>query len=304
VTVVAPLPSLDEAYEVCRQETARWAKTFYLGTLLLPAPKRRAIWAIYVWCRRTDELMDSPEAQALPPAQLLQRLDNWEERTRGFFRGQVCDGLDLVMVDTISRYPQPVQPYLDMIEGQRMDVQQHRYDDFEDLRLYCYRVAGTVGLMTQAVMGLDPAYTTAPWSARPDPTDAALALGIANQLTNILRDVGEDRGRGRIYLPQADLRRFGYSEAELMAGTVNDSWRALMAFQLERAREWFRRSEAGVRWLSADARWPVWTSLRLYRGILDVIERHDYDVFNRRAFVPTAGKLLDLPLSFLLAQVH
>ncbi len=304
MTVVAPLPSLDEAYEVCRQETARWAKTFYLGTLLLPAPKRRAIWAIYVWCRRTDELMDSPEAQALPPAQLLQRLDNWEERTRGFFRGQVCDGLDLVMVDTISRYPQPVQPYLDMIEGQRMDVQQHRYDDFEDLRLYCYRVAGTVGLMTQAVMGLDPAYTTAPWSARPDPTDAALALGIANQLTNILRDVGEDRGRGRIYLPQADLRRFGYSEAELMAGTVNDSWRALMAFQLERAREWFRRSEAGVRWLSADARWPVWTSLRLYRGILDVIERHDYDVFNRRAFVPTAGKLLDLPLSFLLAQVH
>ena len=304
MTVVAAPQSLDEAYEVCRQETARWAKTFYLGTLLLPPPKRRAIWAIYVWCRRTDELMDSPEAQALPPAQLLERLDAWEERTRGFFRGQVRDGLDLVMVDTINRYPQPVQPYLDMIDGQRMDVRQHRYDDFEDLRLYCYRVAGTVGLMTQAVMGVDPAYTTAPWSARPDPTEAALALGIANQLTNILRDVGEDCSRGRIYLPQTDLRRFGYSEAELMAGTVNDSWRALMAFQLERAREWFRRSEAGVRWLSADARWPVWTSLRLYRGILDVIERHDYDVFNRRAFVPTAGKLLDLPLSFLLAQVH
>jgi phytoene synthase len=304
VTVVAASPSLDEAYEACRRETARWAKTFYLGTLLLPPPKRRAIWAIYVWCRRTDELMDSPEAQALPAAQLLDRLQAWEERTRGFFRGQARDGLEMVMVDTISRYPQPLQPYLDMIEGQRMDVQQHRYADFDDLRLYCYRVAGTVGLMTQAVMGLDPAYTTSPWSARPDPSEAALALGIANQLTNILRDVGEDRGRGRIYLPQTDLRRFGYSEAELMAGTVNDSWRALMAFQLERAREWFRRSEAGVRWLSADARWPVWTSLRLYRGILDVIERHDYDVFNHRAFVPTAGKLLDLPWSLLEAQVH
>ena len=302
--VVAASPRLDEAYEACRRETARWAKTFYLGTLLLPPLKRRAIWAIYVWCRRTDELMDSPEAQALPADLLLERLQAWEERTRGFFRGQACDGLDLVMVDTISRYPQPLQPYLDMIDGQRMDVQQHRYADFDDLRLYCYRVAGTVGLMTQAVMGLDPAYTTAPWSSRPDPTEAALALGIANQLTNILRDVGEDRGRGRIYLPQSDLRRFGYSEADLMAGTMNDSWRALMAFQLERAREWFRRSEAGVRWLSADARWPVWTSLRLYRGILDVIERHDYDVFNRRAFVSTAGKLLDLPLSFLVAQVH
>jgi phytoene synthase len=183
-------------------------------------------------------------------------------------------------------------------------VRKQRYADFAELELYCYRVAGTVGLMTQAVMGLDPAYTTAPWSACPDPTEAAVALGIANQLTNILRDVGEDRGRGRIYLPLEDLRRFGYSEAELLAGTLNDNWRALMAFQLERARTWFARSEAGVRWLSADARWPVWTSLRLYRGILDVIERHDYDVFNHRAYVPTAGKLLDLPLSFVVAQVH
>ena len=295
---------LEEAFEICRRETARWAKTFYLGTLLLPAAKRRAIWAIYVWCRRTDELMDSVEARHIPNHELLARLDAWEERTRGLFEGKSKDGLDRVMVDTISRYPQPLQAYLDMIDGQRMDVQRHRYRSFADLELYCYRVAGTVGLMTQAVMGLDPAYTTAPWSERPDPTEAAVALGIANQLTNILRDVGEDRGRGRIYLPQEDLDRFDYSEANLLDGVINENWRALMAFQLRRAREWFARSEAGVRWLSADARWPVWTSLRMYRGILSVIERQNYDVFNRRAFVPTAGKLLDLPLSFLVAQVH
>jgi phytoene synthase len=275
-----------------------------LGTLLLPPAKRRAIWAIYVWCRRTDELMDSPAAQALPPATLLERLDAWEERTRGLFEGRVCDSFDRVMLDTIERFPQPLQAYLDMIEGQRMDVVKHRYADFSELQLYCYRVAGTVGLMTQDVMGLDPAYTTAPWSEQPDPTEAAVALGIANQLTNILRDVGEDRGRGRIYLPQEDLERFGYSEAELLAGTLNDNWRALMAFQLERARAWFARSEAGVRWLSADARWPVWASLRLYRGILAVIERHNYDVFNKRAYVPRAGKLLDLPLSFIVSQAR
>ena len=89
-----------------------------------------------------------------------------------------------------------------------------------------------------------------------------------------------------------------------MAGTVNDNWRALMAFQLQRARQWFGRSEAGVRWLAADARWPVWASLRLYRGILDVIERHDYDVFSRRAFVPTGYKFLDLPCSYLIAQLR
>jgi phytoene synthase len=295
---------LEEAYERCRQETAQWAKTFYLGTLLMPPQKRRAIWAIYVWCRRTDELMDGPQAQSLPASTLLSRLDAWEERTCGLFEGRTADDLDRVMVDTIERFPQPKQAYLDMIEGQRMDVNKHRYATFAELELYCYRVAGTVGLMSQAVMGLDPAYTSAPWSERPDPSQAAVALGIANQLTNILRDVGEDRERGRIYLPADEMAHFAYSESDLLAGRMNDNWRALMEFQLARARDWFARSEEGVRWLSADARWPVWTSLRLYRGILDVIERQDYDVFNRRAFVPTAGKLLDLPLSYVLAQVH
>ena len=298
------LPSLEQAYEDCRRETAEWAKTFYLGTLLMPPAKRRAIWAIYVWCRRTDELMDSPEAQARPVAELAERLDHWEQRTRGLFAGDVRDGLDLVMCDTLERYPQPIQPYLDMIEGMRMDLQKQRYANFAELELYCYRVAGTVGLMTQEVMGVDAAYTSAPWSERPDTSEAAVALGIANQLTNILRDVGEDRGRGRIYLPLDELAHFGYSEAELMAGVVNDNWRALMRFQLERARDWFARSESGVRWLAPDARWPVWASLRLYRGILDVIEQHGYDVFNHRAYVPRAGKLLDLPFSFLVAQAR
>ena len=295
-------PDLDAAFEACRRETAEWAKTFYIGTLLLPHEKRRAIWAIYVWCRRTDELMDSPEAQARSQEELADRLNRWELKTRDLFKGHVHDDLDAVMVDTLERFPQSIQPYLDMIEGQRMDLTWTRYPRFEDLKLYCYRVAGTVGLMTQGVMGLDQAYSSAPWSDRPDTSDAAVALGIANQLTNILRDVGEDRGRGRIYLPLEDLEYFGYSEDDLMAGRLNQAWKDLMAFQLHRAREWFDRSEAGVRWLSRDARWPVWTSLRLYRGILDVIERHDYDVFNKRAYVGKLNKLLDLPRSFVLAQ--
>ncbi|MBE9154540.1 phytoene synthase [Cyanobium sp. LEGE 06113] len=298
------LPSLAQAYEHCRQETAEWAKTFYLGTLLMPPAKRRAIWAIYVWCRRTDELMDSAEAQARSAQELAERLDAWELRTRELFNGVVHDGLDLAMQDTLERYPQPLQAYLDMIEGQRMDLSRQRYTSFAELELYCYRVAGTVGLMTQEVMGRDAAYTSAPWSAAPDTSDAAVALGIANQLTNILRDVGEDRSRGRIYLPQDELARFGYGEEQLLAGVLNDNWRALMRFQVTRARQWFARSEAGVRWLAPDARWPVWASLRLYRGILDVIEQQNYDVFNKRAYVPRTGKLLDLPLSFVVAQVR
>ena len=297
------ISQLDQAYEICRKETQQWAKTFYLGTLLLPQEKRKAIWAIYVWCRRTDEIMDSVEASTKSQDELSDNLDEWEENTKNVFKGNINSELDSVLLDTIEKYPQSIQPYLDMIDGQRMDLNKFRYKDFDELKLYCYRVAGTVGLMTQNVMGIDSAYTSAPWSAMPDPSEAAIALGIANQLTNILRDVGEDRHRGRIYLPQADIEKFNYSEEELLKGKINNQWKALMNFQLTRAREWFQKSEDGIKWLSSDARWPVWTSLRLYRGILDSIERLDYDVFNNRAFVKNSVKALEIPISFLISRI-
>ncbi len=297
------ISQLDKAYEICRKETQKWAKTFYLGTLLLPQEKRKAIWAIYVWCRRTDEIMDSAEASTKSQDELSDNLDEWEENTKNVFKGNIKSELDSVLLDTIEKYPQNIQPYLDMIDGQRMDLNKFRYKDFDELKLYCYRVAGTVGLMTQNVMGIDSAYTSAPWSAMPDPSEAAIALGIANQLTNILRDVGEDRQRGRIYLPQADIEKFNYSEEELFQGKINKQWKSLMNFQLTRAREWFEKSEDGIKWLSSDARWPVWTSLRLYRGILDSIERLDYDVFNNRAFVKNSVKALEIPISFLISRI-
>ena len=297
------ISQLDQAYEICRKETQQWAKTFYLGTLLLPREKRKAIWAIYVWCRRTDEIMDSIEASTKSQDELSDNLDEWEENTKNVFKGNIKSELDSVLLDTIEKYPQSIQPYLDMIDGQRMDLNKFRYKDFEELKLYCYRVAGTVGLMTQNVMGIDSAYTSAPWSAKPDPSEAAIALGIANQLTNILRDVGEDRQRGRIYLPQEDIEKFNYSEEKLLKGEINKQWKALMKFQLTRARDWFQKSEDGIKWLSSDARWPVWTSLRLYRGILDSIERLDYDVFNNRAFVKNSVKAFEIPISFLISRI-
>ncbi len=294
---------LNDAYEICRKETQLWAKTFYLGTLLLPYEKRRAIWAIYVWCRRTDEIMDSKEASTKSKDELSDSLNEWEENTKRIFKGEVKSDLDAVLVDTIERFPQNIDPYLDMIEGQRMDLNKFRYENFAELKLYCYRVAGTVGLMTQNVMGIDSAYTSAPWSNKPDPSEAAIALGIANQLTNILRDIGEDRQRGRIYLPQEDIKLFNYSEEELLNGVINNQWRKLMNYQLTRARDWFQKSEDGIKWLSADARWPVWTSLRLYRGILDSIERLDYDVFNNRAYVKNSVKAFEIPISFLISRM-
>ena len=294
--------NLEDAYEICRKETQQWAKTFYLGTLLLPYEKRRAIWAIYVWCRRTDELMDSSEALKKSEEELSESLNSWEENTKNIFKGIVKTDLDAVLVDTLEKYPQNIDPYLDMIAGQRMDLTKFRYKNFDELKLYCYRVAGTVGLMTQNVMGIDAFYEAASWIEVPDISEAAIALGIANQLTNILRDVGEDRQRRRIYIPLDEIKQFGYSEEELMLGKINSQWKNLMAFQLNRAREWFKVSEEGIKWLSADARWPVWTSLRLYRKILNSIENLDYDVFNNRAYVNKTIKAFEVPISFLISR--
>lgn len=298
---IQSLSSVEDAYEVCRRITAKYSKTFYTGTMLMAPAKRRAIWAIYVWCRRTDELVDGPQAQFTSE----KTLDRWEAQLESIFAGCPVDDEDLALVNTLEQFPLDIQPFRDMIAGQRMDLHRNRYETFEDLELYCYRVAGTVGLMSTTVMGIDQQLQTAPWSQQQnfDPTPQAIALGIANQLTNILRDVGEDARRGRIYLPLADLVAFDYTEADLMAGVVDDRWRAAMAFQIERARQFYAEAEGGIGLLSEDARWPVWSALALYRQILDVIEENDYDVFNKRAFVPSLRKLLTLPRTLLKARV-
>ncbi|GAC1461465.1 MAG: phytoene synthase [Chamaesiphon sp.] len=296
------LASIEDAYELCRQITAKYAKTFYLGTLLMPEAKRRAIWAIYAWCRCTDELVDGAQAAITTP----ETLERWEKQLESVFAGNPVDDSDVALVDTINRFPLDIQPFRDMIAGQRMDLHRSRYETFEELNLYCYRVAGTVGLMSTAIMGTDTSQYTAPWKRRQEiyvPTSEAIALGIANQLTNILRDVGEDARRGRIYLPLEELALFNYTEQDLIKGVVDDRWRELMRFQIQRARKFYESAEKGISALSPDARWPIWAALMLYQQILDVIEYNQYDVFRQRAYVPTRQKLLFLPIAWLRAQV-
>jgi 15-cis-phytoene synthase len=296
----APRTSLEESYEICRKITAEYSKTFYMGTMLMPPEQRRAIWAIYMWCRQTDELVDGPKAGQTT----LETLNRWEEHLESVFAGIPINDVDVALVDTLQRFPLDIQPFRDMIEGQRMDLYRSRYQSFEELRLYCYRVAGTVGLMSTAVIGTE-SLGTAPWHTTPDqpPIEEAVALGIANQLTNILRDVGEDARRGRIYIPLDELAQFDYTEADLIAGVIDDRWRALMQFQLQRARDYYTQAERGITALSRNGRWPVWASLMLYSQILDVIEENDYDVFTRRAYVPLGRKLWNLPTALLRAIV-
>jgi 15-cis-phytoene synthase len=300
--IVTTMISSEESYELCRQITAEYGKTFYLATLLMSVPKRRAIWAIYAWCRNTDELVDGADADETTPA----TLDRWEAQLEKIFRGNPTDQCDVALVDTIAKFPDlAIQPFREMIAGQRMDLRKNRYESFEELSLYCYRVAGTVGLMSNSIVGVDPRQFTAPWNCHKIdvPVEEAVALGIGKQLTNILRDVGEDAERGRIYLPLDELALFGYTEADLLNRVVNDNWRALMKFQIQRARKYYQQAESGISRLSPDVRWPVWAAFLLYQQILDSIERNDYDVFNCRAYVSTPKKLWGLPGSFIRAQV-
>lgn len=295
------LATRSEAYEICRQMTAKYAKTFYLATLLMPEAKRRAIWAIYAWCRRTDELVDGPGAGLTTP----ETLEKWEQQLESVFAGKPVDDFDVALVDTISSFPLDIQPFREMIAGQRMDLYRSRYETFEELNLYCYRVAGTVGLMSVAVIGLEPPLSKTPWEQKgmgESAIEQAIALGIAKQLTNILRDVGEDARRGRIYLPLEELALFNYTEDDLFKGVVDERWRELMRFQIHRARKFYALAEKGITALCPDARWPVWAAAMHYSRILDVIERNQYDVFRKRAYVPTPEKLLYLPVAWLRAQ--
>ncbi|PQP93818.1 phytoene synthase 2 chloroplastic-like [Prunus yedoensis var. nudiflora] len=191
---------LEEAYDRCRNICAEYAKTFYLGTLLMTEERQKAIWAIYVWCRRTDELVDGPNSVYMSS----EVLDRWEERLQDIFEGRPYDMLDAALTHTVFSFPLDIKPFRDMIEGMRMDTRKCRYQNFQELYLYCYYVAGTVGLMSVPVMGIAPDSLISAQSTY----DAALYLGIGNQLTNILRDVGEDAMRGRVYLPQDELAQW------------------------------------------------------------------------------------------------
>ncbi|MCD7451063.1 Syntaxin-like protein psy1 [Datura stramonium] len=294
-----PLPGnlglLSEAYDRCSEVCAEYAKTFYLGTMLMTPERQRAIWAIYVWCRRTDELVDGPNASHITPT----ALDRWEDRLENVFNGRPFDMLDAALSDTVSKFPVDIQPFRDMIEGMRMDLRKSRYKNFDELYLYCYYVAGTVGLMSVPIMGIAPESKATTESVY----NAALALGIANQLTNILRDVGEDARRGRVYLPQDELAQAGLSDEDIFAGKVTDKWRIFMKKQIQRARKFFDEAEKGVTELSAASRWPVWAALLLYREILDEIEANDYNNFTRRAYVSKPKKLIALPIAYAKSLV-
>jgi 15-cis-phytoene synthase len=288
--------ALQLAYRRCEFVTQLFSKTFYTGTTLMKSEVRKHVWAIYAWCRRTDDIVDSPRA-LLNKETLTRDLQVWDERLANIWQGTAIDLFDLALVDTVQMYPElSIEPFRDMIAGMVMDVPglgQDRYETFDELYLYCYRVAGTVGLMTLPIFGTAPGYSAE------DARESAIALGIGFQLTNILRDVGEDLERGRIYLPRDEIAAFGLTEEDIFNCEVTPKYKKFIKFQIQRARDYYRIAEEGVPMLAPEARFAVQASLDLYSRILNVIERNQYDNFRKRAFTTKFEKLSILPQSLL-----
>ena len=269
---------LDNAYDLCRRITKSEAKNFYYAFRTLPHRKRRAIYAAYAFFRRVDDVVDGDASLDVKRRQLDEARAHLDAERSG-------DGPDPVLMalrHAIDEHSISTGYFEDFVDGMEMDLDQTRYRNFEELRRYCYGAASAAGLISISIFG----YTDS------KAVEYAVDLGIAMQLTNILRDLGEDAGRDRIYIPADELETYGYSEADLLSGTTNDAFRELMSFQVERARQFFASGTRLVPLVSADSRACPSALAGIYGAILDRIEASEYDVFSRRIGLSPVEKLL------------
>lgn len=281
---------LKDAYATCRSITREHAKTFYMATRFLPNEKQRGIFAIYALCRFIDDLVDEAEdlirQQKLDDDDIQRNLAKWKQKLEDTYRGLIHDHTILVaFADVLRNYDIPIRLPFELMDGVCMDLYKNRYQNFEELYDYSYKVASVVGLMTSEVFGYSD----------PKALDYAVDLGIAMQLTNILRDIGEDLEQDRIYLPQQDLNRFGVTEQDLFEHRMTDEFLKLMDYQIHRAREFYICSQRGIPLLSKDSRLPVYLAHENYGGILAKIEKNNYNVFTHRAYLNTTEKIAIVP---------
>jgi phytoene synthase len=273
---------LARAYAECQAITRTHAKSFYFASHVLPRQKRLSAYAVYAFCRRADNAVDGVDAR-LPEDRAQKNITDIHSQLDAVFdpSGTLEEPL-CALRDTVLRYRIPRQYFRDLLRGVEMDLTKTRYETFEDLKEYCYCVASVVGLMMTRIFGLTSEMAL----------QNAVDLGTAMQLTNILRDVKEDHAMGRVYLPQEDLSRFGYTEEDLNRGQVNDAFVSLMRFEISRAREYYRSAEQGIPFLAdPGSRYCVRLMSATYEGILDRIEEGMYNIFSHRAHVPLGGKL-------------
>lgn len=290
---------LHMAYSVCRGIARSKAKNFYYGFLVLPKRKRQALCAVYAFMRRCDDISDNPSLSA---ADRLQKLDGWVDSFHAAQAGYPTDDPILIaLTDAQRRFHIPLGLLDGLAYGTSMDVEENtaeqpqsngiriQYRSFQDLERYCYHVASVVGLVCIRIFG----YT--------DPAAEPLAerCGLAFQLTNIIRDVKEDAGLGRVYLPEQDLEQFGMSAAELIAAPDLNRVRPLLEVEAQRAFENYRAGEQLLPMISEDSQPALWVLVTIYRSLLEKIVGLNYDVFTRKVSLTTREKLIILSKGFL-----
>ncbi len=263
--------------EYCEERAARSGSSFYYSFRFLPPERRRAITALYAFCREVDDAVD----ETLDASVARAKLDWWRGEIERLFEGRPEHPVTRALAPHVAAYDFTRARFNEIVDGMQMDLEQNRYLDFEGLRLYCHRVAGVVGLLASRVFG-----ATDPGTAR-----YADELGLALQLTNIVRDVGEDARKGRIYLPLEDLQRFGVAASDVLAGRHSDGFVALMRFQAERARDAYRRAFALLPPVDRRAQRPGLVMAAIYATLLAEIEREGFRVLTHRVALTPVRKL-------------
>jgi phytoene synthase len=263
--------------EYCQQKAAASGSSFYYSFMFLPPPQRKAITALYAFCREVDDVVDEATDAGVASAKLAW----WRGEIHAAFAGSPQHPVALALKPVVSAYTLREAHFQAVIDGMAMDLERNRYLDFAELESYCHKVAGVVGLMSAEIFG----YTN------PVTRQYAHDLGIAFQLTNIVRDVGEDARRGRIYLPQEDLARHGVTAASILQREGGPAFRALMADEVRRARACYDRALGALPAEDREAQRPGLIMAAIYRALLDEIARDDYAVLDHRIALTPVRKL-------------
>lgn len=264
---------VDQSKQIAKESNS----SFYYAFSLLAKPKRDAMNTVYAFCRKTDDIVDEGDE---PEEIKYERLRKWRIELERALYGRSDSQLFNKLASIIKQFNIPIDPFFELIAGMEMDLQHKRYRSFEELVQYCYRVASTVGLMCIEIFGYKNKSTK----------DYAVNLGLAMQLTNILRDVKKDSEKGRIYLPQNDLVKYKYSEQDIFENKYNANFVSLMKFESDRAKDFFTKADQVLDFEDKPSLFPARAMQHIYQRLLTRLETEKFDVFNKKIKVGTFEK--------------
>ncbi|MGA1590888.1 MAG: phytoene/squalene synthase family protein [Candidatus Nanopelagicaceae bacterium] len=276
---------LRKSYLECKRLNSLHGKTYYLATLLLPKEKRPYVHALYGFARYADEIVDDFDSKLTPPEK-RDELERWSfQILQDIKSGRSNDHIGRALVDTVRRFEIPIAYFEAFLHSMAMDLDVTEYESFEDLMEYVYGSAAVIGLQMVPILGTLPGKLE-------QANSAAEKLGIAFQLANFIRDVGEDLDRGRVYLPMGELSKFGVDRKMLEQRTLTPEIVEALKFQIERVRELKREAENGISLIAPESRPCIEAASELYCGIVDEVEKIDYEVFKLRARTSTLRRLM------------